>query len=112
MGCDQDVILKRVRRSKKISRLIDFYRGRARDIAEVKRQLAVNEGESWAVKLALEEPRPEPIDDQRDVLHPRRGASVPELIRALHAEAEFHEYSQWLAEKGDESSRGPTTKPA
>ena len=53
IGCSHKTIERRARDVKAVQEIIDKYRGRRADVAELKLDSAITNGEEWAVKFEL-----------------------------------------------------------
>ena len=53
LGCDYTTIYRRVKTSKELKRVIAHYRKRRVDVAELRLDTALNNGDPWAVALVL-----------------------------------------------------------
>jgi len=53
LGCSRKTIERRAKRNPKVQEVIDKYRGRRSDIAEMRLETAIQAGEPWAIQFQL-----------------------------------------------------------
>jgi|SRR5579872_1903304 len=95
LGCSPETIFTRAQSSPKLRSVLRLYRGKLLDSAETALWRAVIEGESWAVKWALEQwGHSRDYSDGAEIWHtpPETDELVPhELVRALAQEMLKHD---------------------
>jgi hypothetical protein len=95
LGCSSETIYLRAQKSPKLKAVLRLYRGKLLDSAEAALWRAVLDGESWAVKWALEQwGQSRDYSDGAEVWHTPEKAddgAPHELVRALAGELLKHE---------------------
>src|SRR5258708_7593790 len=95
LGCSPETIYRRARSSPQVGAVLRLYRGKLLDSAEAALWRAVLDGESWAVKWALEQwGQSRDFSDGAEIWHApaEAGEKAPqELVRALAQEMLKHE---------------------